>query len=69
MGKCYFNKLLQQWLDFDPSNWTPFDAVVGAGLALLAARKYEPAKQQDNMNWRKHFIKTYKIEGNNSRLL
>lgn len=41
MGKCYFNRLLNQLNDFDfESEWTEFDCMVGAGLTLLGARKY-----------------------------
>jgi len=44
-GKCYFDKLLTQWLEFDfDQKWTKFDSMVGAGLALLGARKHIPKK-------------------------
>ncbi len=47
MGKCYFDKLLRNWRDFDfEAEWTQFDSMVGAGLALLGARKYVPKKQE-----------------------
>jgi hypothetical protein len=46
MGKCYFNKLLNDLREFDfETDWTKFDSMVGAGLALLAARKYIPKKK------------------------
>lgn len=39
-GKCYFNRLLTDWLDFDfDQKWTKFDCMVGAGFALLGSRK------------------------------
>ena len=48
MGKCYFDKLLNQWLEFDfDQKWTKFDSMVGAGLALLGARKHIPKKNND----------------------
>lgn len=38
MGKCYFDNLLKDWMDFDPNmDWTPRDAMVAAGLALLGS--------------------------------
>ena len=41
MGKCYFNTLLNTWLNYDvDDDWTEHDSMVGAGLALLGARKY-----------------------------
>jgi hypothetical protein len=44
-GKCYFDKLLTQWLEFDfDQKWTKFDCMVGAGLALLGARRYVTKK-------------------------
>lgn len=46
IGKCYFNELLSEWIEFDNTVWTPFDAVVGAGLALLASREYIPKKTE-----------------------
>ena len=47
MGKCYFNKLLDNWLSYDADDeWTKYDSMVGAGLALLGARKYMPIKRE-----------------------
>ena len=41
IGKCYFNTLLNNWLEIDVSDdWTKYDSMVGAGLALLASRKH-----------------------------
>lgn len=46
MGKCYFDRLLNNWKDFDfEEEWTKFDCMVGGGLALLGARKYIPKKK------------------------
>jgi hypothetical protein len=45
MGRCYFNKLLISWQEFDfDKQWTEFDCMVGAGLAILGSRKYIPRK-------------------------
>lgn len=46
MGKCYFKELLTEWREYDfEEEWTKFDSMVGAGLALLGARKYMPKKK------------------------
>ncbi len=43
MGKCFFDKLLTDWLDFDfEAKWTKYDKMVGAGLAILGSRKALP---------------------------
>jgi hypothetical protein len=45
MGRCYFNKLLENWKEFDfDRKWTEFDSMVGAGMAILGSRKYLPKK-------------------------
>ena len=45
MGRCYFTKLLENWKEFGfDTEWTEFDSMVGAGLALLGARKYMQKK-------------------------
>ncbi len=45
MGKCYFDRLLNDWRDFDIGmDWTKFDKMVGAGFALLGSRKHIPKK-------------------------
>jgi hypothetical protein len=47
IGKCPFTKLLEQLKEFDfESEWTEFDCMVGAGLALLGARKYTVKKKE-----------------------
>lgn len=47
IGKCYFDKLLENWKAFDfDDEWTKYDSMVGAGLALLGARKYIPKKHE-----------------------
>lgn len=47
MGECYFNKLLQCWLDFDPtSRWQPYDSFVGAAYSLTAINRPKIQRQQ-----------------------
>lgn len=46
-GRCYFDKLLGNWLRYDADDdWTEYDEMVGAGLALLASRKYKSKKKE-----------------------
>ncbi len=45
IGECYYNRLLQCWLDFDPTErWTPYDSFVGAAYALRSIHRYKPPK-------------------------
>ncbi len=47
MGRCPFDTLLLNLLDFDfEKDWTEFDSMVGAGLALLGARNKLPVKRE-----------------------
>lgn len=42
-GNCPFDRLLLSWLEFDvEQEWTIFDSMVGAGMALLGVPNYEP---------------------------
>lgn len=64
MGKCYFEKLLKSLQEFDfDADWTIFDEMVGAGLALLGARKYVEKKKDLR---RVAFFNTYNNNGNES---
>lgn len=61
MGKNPFNRLLEQWRDFDMSEkWTKYDCLVGAGLALLGSRKALP-KIMNNQPIQ--FFQSYKYNG------
>lgn len=68
MGRCYFDKLLNCWLEFDfEQKWTKFDSMVGAGLALLGSRKkVQQVKPKFNAGG---FMPQYKIVGNQSKLI
>ena len=45
MGKCYFNRLLDDWSRFEPDNRTKYDASVASSLALLGAQKHVTKKE------------------------
>lgn len=57
MGRMYFNKLVKCLINFDPNKWTDYDEFVGAGLALVATKKYSPAQIAPKGY---QFYKTYK---------
>jgi hypothetical protein len=64
MGKNPFNELLTDWLEFDfEQKWTKFDKMVGAGLALLGARKHTPKPTEAKVY---KFFNTYALQGNQS---
>ena len=64
MGKVYFNNLLEDWKNFESDNWTPFDATVASGLALLAARRYRPTKRESRPI---QLVKTFSQKGSRSK--
>lgn len=67
MGKCYFNTLLNTWLNYDvDDDWTEHDSMVGAGLALLGARKYISKK---TVRQRVEFFQKYDNSGSVSKPL
>jgi hypothetical protein len=45
MGRCYFNRLLDDWSRFDVNNRTKHDATVASSLALLASQKHVKEKK------------------------
>lgn len=66
MGKCYFNRLLEQWRDFDLADkWTKYDCMVGAGLALLGAQKALPRKIERTAL---QYFPQYNVNGNSSSI-
>ena len=40
MGKCYFTRLLEDWVSFDIDNRTKYDASMASGITLIAAQKF-----------------------------
>jgi hypothetical protein len=64
MGNCPFDKLLQTWAEYDvDDDWTKYDCMVGAGLALLGARKYIPKVQKVK---RMELFPMYRMNGGQS---
>tara|TARA_R110002074_G_scaffold87945_1_gene194039 strand:+ start:3282 stop:5351 length:2070 start_codon:yes stop_codon:yes gene_type:complete len=67
VGRCYFDKLLADWSEFDISNRTKFDATVSSGIALLGAQKVVKLKKEIKES--PIFVKRYDNSGNTSRKL
>ena len=64
-GYCYFNELLQEWYDFDPEHWTPFDLAVAAGVALIGCKT--PSKRNQELKFQfADYIPRYKVVGKKS---
>ena len=61
MGKCYFNRLLDDWSRFEPDNRTKYDATVASSLALLASQKHVRKKEIKVVSL--DFIKRYSNKG------
>ena len=61
MGKCYFNRLLNDWSRFEPDNRTKYDATVASSLALLASQKHVRQKKVRKINL--NFVKKYNNTG------
>ena len=61
MGKCYFNRLLDDWSRFDIGNRTKFDATISSSLALLASQKFVSIKEESPKFVK--FVKTYNNKG------
>ena len=66
IGKCYFNRLLDDWSRFDIDNRTKFDATISSSLALLAAQKFVIPKKESPKFVK--FVKTYHNRGFLSKL-
>lgn len=43
-GCMYVKEILNDWENFDPENWTPYDSTISAGLAILATKKRRVAQ-------------------------
>ena len=61
VGRCYFNRLLDDWSRFDIDNRTKFDATISSSLALLASQKFITNKKESTKFVK--FVKTYSNRG------
>lgn len=54
-GDCVFQTLLQEWLDFDAANWTPYDLTVASMLAVAAWKnlRVDPISEFQDLGFKK----------------
>jgi hypothetical protein len=57
----YFNRTLEDWINFKIDDRTKFDLTISAGLALIAAQKVAPEKPKANFNDKVFFRKSREI--------
>jgi len=63
-GDCAFQALLQEWLDFEAANWTPYDLTVAAMLAVAAWKdqRIDPLSEVQSIGLGK--IRKFSTKGN-----
>lgn len=61
-GKIYFNRTLEDWINFKIDDRTKFDLTISSGLALLAAQKVDVEKKRADFNQRTFFRKGKEIK-------
>lgn len=68
MGDMYFTRTLRDWVSFDITNRTKYDAAISSGLAIMATQKglYEQPKKPSKINI--NFAK-YNNKGVRSKLI
>lgn len=64
IGRCDFRDLLRDWIEFDPSKWTKYDAVVASGLAIIASKVKEYEYKAPDI---RNFLVKYDQSGIRSR--
>ena len=57
MGKMYFDRTLEDWINFKIDDRTKYDLTISSGLALLAAQKVTVEKPKANFNDKVFFRK------------
>jgi hypothetical protein len=60
-GKMYFNRTLEDWINFKIDDRTKFDLTISSGLALIAAQKVAPEKPKVDFNDKVFFRKGREI--------
>lgn len=67
-GTMYFNRTLEDWARFDPSNRTKHDASISSGLAIMAVRRHtfrtETKKSKISVS-----LSRYNQDGSSSQLI
>jgi hypothetical protein len=60
-GRMYFNRTLEDWINFKIDDRTKFDLTISSGLALLAAQKQVKQEKKTNFNEKVFFRKGKEI--------
>ena len=63
-GFCYFDHLLTDWLNFDITKWTDYDATVASGLSILAVDPVRKTIKVESRTNVKKLFPMYSIKGN-----
>ena len=68
IGSMYFNKTLEDWARFDPTNRTKHDASISSGLAIMANRKhmFVPERKESKISIK--FVR-YNNQGSHSKII
>lgn len=56
-GNLYFERTLEDWINFKIDDRTKFDLAISSGLALLAAQSHKPEKPKSDFNKKQFFRK------------
>lgn len=65
-GFCYFNDLLEDWLNFDVLKWTDYDPTVASGITLLAVKPVKRKIVKEEAKGAVELFPKYNIRGNTS---
>jgi hypothetical protein len=68
IGSMYFNRTLEDWARFDPTNRTKYDASISSGLAIMANRKhmFTPERKESKISIK--FVR-YNNQGSHSKII
>jgi hypothetical protein len=68
IGSMYFNRTLEDWARFDPTNRTKYDASISSGLAIMANRKhmFTPERKESKISIK--FVR-YNNHGSHSKII
>ena len=67
MGKCYFTRLLNDWVNFDIDNRTKYDASMASGITLIGAQKFVAPKIEKKPFMQ--FVRKYNNNGSISKVI
>jgi len=62
--KILFERTLEDWKQFEPSNRTKYDASISSGFALAAAKAPVKKKAEQKVKLQRPPVRTYKRQGN-----